>query len=92
MSLFRKGVKIGKYDVRTGISKKRGQGILRKLGIIQDGKGRKEFEKDAMGEVQTIRSVVARGEGFQLPVNFKVEFNPPKGIDQKNVQIFYHLY
>ena len=62
MSLFRKGVKIGKYDVRTGISKKRGQGILRKLGILEDDKGRKKFEKDAMGEVQTIRSVVARGE------------------------------
>ena len=82
MSLFRKGVKIGKYDVRTGISKKRGQGILRKLGILEDDKGRKKYEKDSMGEVQTIRSVVARGEGFQLPVNFKVEFKMPLGIEQ----------
>ena len=82
MSLFRKGVKVGKYDVRTGISKKRGQGILRKLGILEDDKGRKKYEKDSMGEVQTIRSVVARGEGFQLPVNFKVEFKMPLGIEQ----------
>ena len=48
MSLFRKGVKIGKYDVRTGISKKRGQGILRKLGILEDDKGRKKYEKDSI--------------------------------------------
>ena len=53
MSLFRKGVKVGNQDIRTGISKKRGQGILRKLGILPDDKGRKKFEKDAMGDVQT---------------------------------------
>ena len=32
--------------------------ILRKLESLQDGKGRKEFEKDARGEVQTIRTLL----------------------------------
>ena len=83
MSLFRKGVKIGKHDIRTGISKKRGQGLLRKLGIIEDDKGRKKFEKDAMGDVQTIRTVVGMGEGFTMPYNFKCSFAMPVGIDQQ---------
>ena len=72
MAIFRQGVKVGKYDIRTGVTKKRAQGLLRKLDIIQDGKGRKEFEKDARGEQQTIRSVVGKGEGFTIPANFKV--------------------
>ena len=29
MSIFRNGVKIGNKDIRTGLSKERGQGILR---------------------------------------------------------------
>ena len=82
MSLFRKGVKVGNMDIRTGLSKQRGQGILRKLGVLPDDKGRKKFEQDAMGEVQTIRTIVAKSEGFTMPVNFKVEFQAPKGIDQ----------
>ena len=82
MAIFRKGVKVGKYDVRTGVTKKRAQGFLRKQGIIDDGKGRSEFEKNAGGEVQTIRSVVGKGEGFQIPANFKVKFQHPKAINQ----------
>ena len=57
MSLFRKGVKIGKYDVRTGISKKRGQGILRKLGILEDDKGRKKYGHE---------NVEADGRDFEI--------------------------
>jgi hypothetical protein len=83
MALFRKGVKVGNMDIRTGISKERGQGILREIGILQDGKGRKEFEKDAMGDVQTIRTIVGMGEGFTKPINFKCTFNNPVGIDQE---------
>ena len=83
MAIFRKGVKMGKFDFPLSISKARGQGILRKIGILPDDKGRKKFEKDSMGEVQTIRTIVGMAEGFQMPVNFKMEFNPPKGIDQK---------
>ena len=74
MAIFRDGVKIGNMDVRTGISKKRGQGILRKVGVLPDDKGRKKFEKDGRGEMQTIRTIVGKGEGFQHPVNFKVRF------------------
>ncbi len=85
MAIFRNGVKMGKFESnwKTGLSKERGQGILRKIGIIDDGKGRKEFEKDARGEMQTIRTIVGKGEGFQHPVNFKVRFGMPKGIDQQ---------
>ena len=82
MALFRKGVKVGKYDIRTGVTKKRAQALLRKLDIIQDDKGRKKFEKDARGEVQMIRTAVAQAEGFTFPVNYQLKFNPPKGIVQ----------
>ena len=81
MAIFRDGVKIGNMDIRTGLSKQRGQGILRKLKILPDDKGRKKFEQDAMGEVQTIRTIVAKSEGFTMPVNFKVEFQAPRGIE-----------
>ena len=78
MAIFRGGVKMGTHDFPLSISKQRGQGILRKIGILPDDKGRKKFEKDSMVEVQTIRTIVGMAEGFQMPVNFKVEFNPPK--------------
>ena len=45
MAIFRKGVKVGKYDVRMGVTKKRAQAFLRKQGILADDKGRKHFEK-----------------------------------------------
>ena len=80
MALFRDGVKIGNKDIRFGVGKSRVQGLLRKAGIIEDGKGRKEFEKDARGEVQMIRTAVAQAEGFTFPVNYQLKFQPPKGI------------
>jgi len=83
MAIFRDGIKIGNKDIRTGISKERGQGILRKIGILPDDKGRKNFEKDGMGDVQTIRTVVGMGEGFTMPVNFRCSFAMPVGIDQQ---------
>jgi len=83
MALFRKGVKVGNMDIRTGLSKERGQGILRKIGILPDDKGRKKFEKNGMGDVQTIRTVVGMGEGFTMPVNFRCTFHQmDMGIDQ----------
>ena len=36
MAIFRDGVKVGKFDIRTGLTKQRGQGILRKLGVLED--------------------------------------------------------
>ena len=87
MAIFRKGVKLGNKDIRvSGITKERGQGILRKIGILEDGKGRAKHEKDAKGEMQTIRTVIGKAEGFTLPVNFKVTFNRPKGIEQQKWQ------
>ena len=47
MAIFRQGVKVGKYDIRMGVTKKRAQGLLRKHGIIEDEKGRKKYDKDA---------------------------------------------
>ena len=84
MALFRKGIKMGKHDFPFSVSKQRGQGILRKLGIIEDDKGRKKYEKDARGEIQMIRTAVAQAEGFTFPVNYQLKFNPPKGIEQPN--------
>ena len=83
MSIFRNGIKVGKHDIRTGLSKERGQGILRKVGILPDDKGRDNFKKDGMGDVQTIRTIVGMGEGFTMPVNFRCTFNNPVGIDQE---------
>ena len=84
MAIFRKGVKLGKggmNDVRVSLhSKSRAKGLLRKAKILDDGRGRKQFEKDARGEVDLYRRAVARGDGFQFPVQFKVEFKPPQGI------------
>ena len=85
MAIFRKGIKMGTHDFPLSVSKQRGQGILRKLKIIDDGKGRKAHEKNAMGEIQTIRTLVGMGEGFTMPVNFRVDFAMPKGIDQETL-------
>ncbi len=74
MAIFRDGIKVGKHDIRISATKQRAQGILRKAQILKDGKGRKEFEKDAMGDIQTIRTIVGMGEGFTRPVNFKCSF------------------
>ena len=86
MAIFRDGVKIGKHDIRISASKQRLQGVARQLKILKDGKGRKEFEKNAMGDIQTIRTVVGMGEGFTRPVNFKCAFKMPKGIDQSTFE------
>jgi hypothetical protein len=82
MALFRGGVKVAGQDIRAGLGKGRAQDLLRKQGIIEDDKGRKKYEKDARGEVQMIRTAVGQAEGFTFPVNFKVAFNPPQGIEQ----------
>ena len=90
MAIFRDGVKVGKYDIRTSVSKQRARGLLTKgafagVGALVglDKKDRIAAGiKDAKGEVQTIRSVVGKGEGFTIPANFKVEFQMPQGINQ----------
>ena len=46
MAIFRGGVKMGTHDFPLSVSKKRAQGILRKLDIIEDDKGRKKHESD----------------------------------------------
>ena len=84
MAIFRKGVKLGKggmNDVRVSLlSKSRAKGLLRKAKILDDGRGRKQFETDARGEVDVYRRAVTRAEGFQNPAQFKISFQPPLGI------------
>ena len=89
MAIFRDGVKIGKYDIRTSVSKQRARGLLTKGAFAGVGaliglekKDREKFDKDARGNVQTIRSIVGTGEGFTIPANFKVDFQMPQCINQ----------
>ena len=79
MAIFRDGVKVGKFDIRAGLTKQRGQGILRKLGVLEDNHRKTQR---AMGEVDAIRTMVGMGEGFMMPCNFKVSFEMPAGIQQ----------
>lgn len=79
MAIFRDGVKVGKFDVRTGLSKGRAQGILRELGVLEK---KDTAVKSSGGEIDTIRTVVGRAEGFTQPSKFKVRFNCPMGIQQ----------
>ena len=71
MAIFRGGVKVRKFDVRTGLSKGRAQGILRELGVLEK---KDTAVKTAGGEIDAIRTVVGRAEGFLRPANFKVSF------------------
>ncbi len=90
MAIFRKGVKLGKggmNDVRVSLlSKQRAKGLLRKAKILDDGRGRKQFEIDARGDVTMYRKAAGQAEGFQFPVNFKIEFRPPLGISHPSYQ------
>ena len=79
MAIFRGGVKVGKFDVRTGLSKQRAQGILREIGVLEK---KDTAVKSSGGEIDTIRTVIGKAEGFLRPANFKVSFKCPAGIDQ----------
>ena len=66
----------GRQDIRAHLGKKRAQDLLRKHDILD--KVPKTIR--AGGEIDAIRSVVAMGEGFTMPVNFAIEFYPPSGL------------
>ena len=83
MAIFRDGVKIGKFDIRAGLGKDRAQGILRKIGVLEK---KDTHVKSSGGEIDTIRTVVGRAEGFQFPANFKVRFECPMGIQQNDTK------
>ena len=85
MAVFRDGVKIGKFDIRTGLSKKRVQDLAKKHGLIDDPN--KSPSLKAFGELDAIRAVMARQEGFMRPNSFHVVFNPPRGIPRSGIQI-----
>ena len=78
MAVFRDGVKIGKFDVRTGLSKKRVQDLAKKVGLIE---GYDDAAKIApYGELDAIRAVISKQEGFMRPNSFAIAFNPPRGL------------
>ena len=83
MAIFRNGVKMGKFESnwKTGLSKQRAQGLLRQAKILP--KREAVGGRDLMGEMQTIRTIVGKGEGFQSPADYIVSFKMPKGIDQQ---------
>lgn len=78
MAIFRKGVKIGKFDMRMGLTKGRAKGITDKIGITESPKTTIRPE----GEIDAIRTMVGKAEGFMRPVNFKITFQVPRGIEQ----------
>ena len=78
MAVFRDGVKLGKFDIRTGLSKKRVQDLAKKVGLI-DGPDENPSLK-AFGELDAIRAVISKQEGFMRPNSFAVVFNPPRGL------------
>ena len=79
MAIFTRGVKKGIFDVRLGLSKKRAQGILREIGVLEK---KDTAVKSGSGEIDTIRTVIGMAEGFQKPANFKVSFKCPAGVQQ----------
>ena len=79
MAVFRDGVKVGNFDMRVGLEKSRMQAMIKKLtGIGPD----KPSIPDNKGQLDAIRSVVAKSEGFLKPNQFSIMFNMPKGVSQ----------
>ena len=79
MAIFRKGVKVGPFDIPLGLTKGRAKGITDKLGITEAPKRAIRPE----GEIDAIRAMVGKAEGFMMPVNFKITFQVPQGIEQQ---------
>ena len=66
----------GRMDTRVHLGKKRAQDLLRKADLLEPT----EKTIRGGGEIDAIRAAVAQGEGFVLPVNYEISFNPPLGI------------
>jgi len=79
MAVYRDGVRVGNFDIRVGLEKKKMQAIIKALTGI--GPDEPQFP-DNKGDMDAIRSLVAKQEGFLKPSNFKLMFNPPKGISK----------
>ena len=60
----------------------RAKGILRKIGILEDGRSSHPMDRNANGEVALYKRAIGKSNGIQFPVNFKMTFNPPTGINQ----------
>ena len=65
-----------RQDIRFHLDKKRAQDLLRAKGLLPP----LPVTVPANGEIDAIRSAVAQGEGFTIPVNFEIEFHPPAGL------------
>ena len=69
-----------RQDIRFKLDKKRAQDLLRAKGLLPP----LPVTVTANGEIDAIRSAIAQGEGFTMPVNFKVEFYVPTGLVNKS--------
>ena len=77
MAVYRDGVRVGNFDIRVGVEKARMQAMIKALtGIGPD----KPKIPDNKGQLDAIRAIVARSEGFLKPNQFSIIFNRPNGI------------
>ena len=77
MAVYRDGVRVGNFDIRVGLEKAKMQAMIKALTGI--GPDEPKFP-DNKGDLDAIRSLIAKQEGFLKPTNFKLMFNPPRGI------------
>ena len=70
---------IGSVSLLTQV---RGKAILREYGILKDGRASHPIGRNANGEVALYKRAIGKANGIQFPVNFKMTFNPPTGINQ----------
>ena len=83
MAIIRGGIDIGGQNIGvTALSQGRAKGILRKIGILDDGRTAYPQPRDANGEVALFARAIGKANGMQFPVNFKMTFLPPAGINQ----------
>ena len=73
----------GRQDVRFHLGKKRVQDLLRKHDILDP---LPETIRGG-GEIDAIRAAIGQGEGFTMPVNFEVSFNPPQGLHPVDAKV-----
>ena len=91
MAIWRGGVDVGGSIGVVGVtplSSARAQGLLRESGIVKDGKTFHPVMRDANGNVALYRRALIKANGLQNPVQFKMTFNCPAGINQPNLETY----
>ena len=67
----------GKTDIGNVslLTQGRSKGILRKIGVLEDGRSSHPMDRNANGEVALYKRAIGKSNGIQFPVNFKMTFN-----------------